>query len=639
MSFHVILDAWMAAVCLCGATAMPAATMAIPVPSWPFILAALASGVVPPLHLPGAEELMLGLLMAMPVWAVGILLWAVLCGCKTPDRRRREATRKTPAIAGKQPGQAETEFRYMLDHATDVITCVSRSGRMLDVNARVEQVFGHKPEEIIGKNFLRLGILRARDIPRIVRLFRATIQAGRAAEFIELELQHKNGKSVFVEVGTRFITDQGKVKRIVTIIRDITERKQVTDELSKAKRQAEAANRAKSEFLANMSHEIRTPMTAIIGYADVLLDSAKDPDTIESAQIIKRNGHHLLGLISDILDLSKIEAGKHELAFLACSPQKIVSDVVGTMRVRADAKGLRLSAEHKTNSPPTIVTDPGRLRQVLVNLVGNAIKYTEVGSVQVVVRLDGTSQSDGKLSFDVIDTGIGMSEEQVATLFQPFSQADASASRRFGGSGLGLAISKRLADMLGGDITVSSLPGKGSTFSLSIATGPPAGAQAPDCPAETPETPFPTTSDPKKLDCRILLAEDGPDSQRLIAALLRKAGAAVAVAENGQIAFDLALAAQQAGNPFDLIFMDMQMPVVDGYEATRRLRHAGYAKPIIALTAHAMTDDRQKCLDAGCDDYVTKPIDRADLLETVAKYAAGRPGLREAISTGHPCGG
>ena len=290
------------------------------------------------------------------------------------------------------------------------------------------------------------------------------------------------------------------------------------------------------------------------------------------------------------------------------------------MKVRAEAKGLPLALEIGPDLPERIRTDCLRLRQILVNLVGNAIKFTEVGGVRLAVHGD----PDGRptVRFDVIDTGIGMSPEQIAGLFQPFSQADGSAHRCYGGTGLGLAISKRLAAMLGGDIAVASEPGRGSTFSLTIAAGSPDDTRSrsrPTMPA-TKRRRRPTST-PERLDCRILLAEDGPDNQILIAHLLRNAGAAVTVAENGQIALDLALAARRSGRAYDVIVMDIQMPVMDGCQATRRLREAGYRGPIVALTAHAMTSDRQKCLEAGCDDYTTKPIHRAALLACLAKYA------------------
>jgi CheY-like chemotaxis protein/nitrogen-specific signal transduction histidine kinase len=414
---------------------------------------------------------------------------------------------------------------------------------------------------------------------------------------------------------------------LLALFRDITERKQADEELRNAKQAAESANRAKSEFLANMSHEIRSPMTAILGFADVLMDGATDQATIESAQIIKYSGEHLLALINDILDLSKIEAGKLTIDFQKCSPGQIATEVISLMKVSADAKGLPLRLEVRGDIPEKIVTDPIRLRQILVNLIGNSIKFTEGGSIQVVMRLDSTSASDGKLTFDVIDTGIGMSEEQMGLLFRPFTQVDGSASRRFGGTGLGLAISRRMAEMLGGDITVRSSPGRGSTFSLSIGIGHLDGQAMPYEPSTTLTTRGPLVKSEQKLACRILVVEDSPINQRLMTMVLNKVGAEVESAENGQIAFDLALAEQQVGTPFDIVLMDMQMPVMDGYKATHNLRSAGYKGPIIALTANAMIEDRQKCIDAGCDDYIGKPIDPKKMVALLNAWVAREPSL------------
>ena len=393
--------------------------------------------------------------------------------------------------------------------------------------------------------------------------------------------------------------------------------------LSQLTRAAEAANRAKSEFLANMSHEIRTPMTAILGYVDILADHCDSPENLEAVATVKRNGHHLLEIINDVLDLSKIEAGKLESEPTDCYPAQILPDVVSLMRVRADAKNLRLSVAYEGSVPRRIQSDSMRLRQILINLVGNAIKFSERGEVRLVARLLDRDGDEPKMQFEVIDTGIGMSPAQIRRLFNPFTQADMSTSRKYGGTGLGLALSKRLAKMLGGDIDARSTPGKGSIFTLTVSTGPLDGVGFLENPSEAAfsrETVKASSARRPKLTCRVLLAEDGPDNQRLISFLLKKAGAEVTVAENGKIAYDLAMKAKGNERSFDVILMDIQMPLLDGYAATRRLRNAGYAGPIVALTAHAMNDDRKKCLDAGCDDHATKPIDRETLIATVARW-------------------
>ncbi len=420
-----------------------------------------------------------------------------------------------------------------------------------------------------------------------------------------------------------------------------------TAALESALRAAQAADVAKSEFLANMSHEIRTPMTAILGFADLLLEPANvaqaSPEQAEAAKTIKSNGEYLLGIINDILDLSKIEAGKMTTERVECSPCQVVADVASLMRVRASAKGLPLRIEYEGPIPERIRTDPTRLRQILVNVVANAIKFTETGCVRLICRLadqvprSTRDQAGSAIEFDVVDTGIGISPDQAPKLFRPFTQADNSTTRRFGGTGLGLTISKRLAQMLDGDVMlVEAKPGAGTRFRISVATGPLAGVPMIANPIAATTLVHDKAGNPSGhaeltlRGCRILLAEDGPDNRRLILHLLSQVGAVVTMVEDGQLAVDAALAAHERGTPFDLILMDMQMPVLDGYDATRLLRGQGYKHPIVALTAHAMQGDRARCVAAGCDDYSTKPIDRKQLINTI---------LRQIVKSAALCAG
>jgi Amt family ammonium transporter len=407
-------------------------------------------------------------------------------------------------------------------------------------------------------------------------------------------------------------------------------------ELRMAKREAESATRTKSRFLANMSHEIRTPMTAILGYADLLLEegdlSRAPASRIDCLQTLKRSGKHLMRILDDVLDLSKIEAGKIEIEDIETSLQEVLSDVESVMRHAAEERGLSFELTSEGPTPAFIQTDPTRLRQILMNLVGNAVKFTERGGVRLVTVLNMSPTGDHMLSFKVQDTGIGLSPEAQSRIFDPFDQADASTTREFGGSGLGLSISRQLADLLAGSLSVESLEGHGSTFTLTIPTGPLEGVQLAEglshlgADEEIVLEHEDTTrayleSVRERCDGkRLLLVEDGVDNRRLISFALRKAGFCVTQAPHGQEGVDLALEARDVGHPYDLILMDMQMQVLDGYSATQVLRGAGYTGPILALTAHAMKGDRERCLAAGCDGFTTKPIRRRELVQTILEH-------------------
>jgi signal transduction histidine kinase/CheY-like chemotaxis protein len=380
----------------------------------------------------------------------------------------------------------------------------------------------------------------------------------------------------------------------------------------------------KNAFLANVSHEIRTPLAAMLGYAD-MLHSGSTTAAAERDQwlcTIRRSGDHLLTIVNDILDLSKIEAGRMTTEPISCSVQEVIAEVASLFRPVAVERGLYFEVKYLDAIPERVRTDPTRLRQALMNVIGNAVKFTERGGVRLLVDLAREADAAPLLRVRVVDTGIGMAPEVAARLFQPFVQGDVATTRRFGGTGLGLTISRQFVEMLGGAISVESEVGRGSTFTLTVATGDLEGvAMLTGVEESSREISPPASVVPPRLDgARVLVAEDGPDNQQIIGFHLRQAGAEVTLAENGKVAVQLAIEAADADRPFDLIVMDMQMPVMDGYVATTKLRDRPYTGPIIALTANAMTQDRQKCLTAGCNAFVTKPIQWELFWETIRRF-------------------
>ena len=402
--------------------------------------------------------------------------------------------------------------------------------------------------------------------------------------------------------------------------------------LRAANERAESANRAKSEFLANMSHEIRTPMNALLGYIDLLCDpDATEDERAKYGETIRRSSDHLLTILNDILDISRIEASRLVINSADISPFGLAKEVLLLMMTQASERDLELVLEVPGAIPEVIETDLVRTRQILLNLVGNAIKFTHSGGVKLVLRLDEHEASDHRyLLFEVVDTGIGIPADKLEQIFEPFSQADTSSTRRYGGTGLGLTISKRLAILLGGDIAVTSVLGRGSTFTLRLYAGELRRAALrpysnEECRLEPTVATLRDDVSPARLSGRILVVEDVELNQRLMAALLRRAGATVDLADDGRQGMERALAAEAAGEPYDLVLMDMQMPVMDGYDAVRALRAAGFQRPILALTALAMTTDRVRCLDAGCNDYETKPVQRERLIATCHRLIRGEP--------------
>ncbi len=398
------------------------------------------------------------------------------------------------------------------------------------------------------------------------------------------------------------------------------------NELTEALRAAETAAEAKTNFLANMSHELRTPMMSILGYAELFPDAGSRADRVEYSRTVRRNGEHLLGLIDEILDVSKIETGNLSVERIPCATADLLQRVREVIEPRAAEKELVFEIGYDTPVPEEIETDPTRVQQILLNLLGNAIKFTDSGSVRLLVSLVSPPEVEQPmLHFVVEDTGIGIDSEDRERLFKPFSQADMSTTRLFGGTGLGLSISRSLAEMLGGSVAIEDKDSPGSRFVATIETGSLEGAELFASPlealsklAEVAPDESELGDEPSLQGVRVLLAEDGEDNQRLINRMLSLAGAKVEIVGNGLLAYERAIEAKSAGNPFDVILMDIQMPVLDGYAATRKLRDAGYRGRIIALTANAMQGDAEKCIAAGCDIYLSKPIPKRRLIEEVA---------------------
>ncbi|MFO0945727.1 MAG: ATP-binding protein [Planctomycetota bacterium] len=572
-----------------------------------------------------------------------VILWT-----DVTDRRRAENV-----LAAK-----EQQFRSLVTNIPGTVyRCkLDADWTMLYMSEPIHEITGFPPSDFVRGIRSFASVIHPDDRFLVERTVIASVNARRPYE-IEYRLLHCSGAVRWVYERGQGVFSEARVPLYLDgFILDITDRKNSEEllkrtnqaiaearaqleehtvtlqhrnrELEIARVRAEAATQSKTEFLANMSHEIRTPMTAILGFADLLVAECEASPSaakrLSHLLTIKRNGMHLLDIINDILDISKIEAGELHVERHRFQVLSLVTEVASLMRVRADAKGLSLEVRFEGAVPETIESDPTRLRQVLINLLGNAIKFTESGTVTLSVHVGGDAKS-ARLQFDVVDTGLGLTSDQMEHLFAPFHQADSSVTRRYGGTGLGLYISKRLCQMLGGDISVTSAVGLGSTFSATIDVGSLDGVRLVENPADWAPAAEPSPPPDReialpRLDCRILLAEDGPDNQRLLSFHLRKNGATVTVVENGRIAVERVLAADRDGFPFDIVLMDMQMPTMDGYTATRLLRERGYDRPIIALTAHAMTGDREKCLAAGCNDFATKPIDRVHLVRTIVRW-------------------
>jgi PAS domain S-box-containing protein len=538
------------------------------------------------------------------------------------DRKRAEEALK----------QAETRYKSLVASTGVMVWEIDTRGVLLSISPAFEDITGWSSGDWIGRGLEEL--LQPEDRDASTCMHRRAWQ-GETVPRYELRLQTRSGGCLDCESLLVTKIREGSAERVVEVIRDVTQQKRISrvaaeaEALRQAKEAAERANRAKSEFLSSVSHEIRTPLTAILGFIELLGEHpylhdgpADIPDHLAT---IRQNGRFLLALIDDLLDISRIEAGELRVEREPCSPKGIISEVVESLRGKAEAKHLRLEVQFVGGIAPAIATDRLRLRQILINLLDNAIKFTERGTVRLTLEMIDRPNADPFLQFTVADTGLGITSAEMSRLFEPFYRARSAALDRPAGTGLGLAICERLAKRLGGDITAQSTPGEGSTFTLSIPAGSLdelGGSRQAGDPHETP--PLASLPSPSpRLNARILVTDDNQANQQLIGLRLIRAGAEVVTALNGKEALERAHEAGEQGRPFDAVIMDMQMPVLDGYEAVRQLRAGGFTAPIVAVTAYAMSDDREECLRLGCDDFISKPIEWDHFFFKLARLLSG----------------
>jgi PAS domain S-box-containing protein len=517
---------------------------------------------------------------------------------------------------------AEEKMRSIINTIMDAVISIDHKGIMETVNPAALELFGYTAEELQGQNVSLLMPEPYRsEHDSYLRRYQETNEPRLIGMGRELIGRRKDGSLFPLHLRIGEYVQNGQ-RKFTGIVHDITTRKEVEAQLRLTRDAAEEANRAKSSFLANMSHEIRTPLGIILGFADLLQDPEATPtERSKFIATIKRNGKVLARIIDDVLDLSKVEAGKLEIERIEVSIAHLVSDVVDLLENSAQEKGLTIDVKSQGGIPQNIISDPTRLRQILINVMGNAIKFTSQGFVRLTVKLlSDHDEGDNQIAFVVQDSGRGIAPAHQSLLFQPFAQGDQATTRKFGGTGLGLVLSQRLARLLDGDVELtSSAEGQGSTFTITVAAGPLMGVNfISDFSLRNVDhqsaRPVPPHKDALR-GVNVLLVEDMRDNQILVKRFLNHSGILVETAADGFEGIDKALQGHH-----DVILMDMQMPRLDGYEAASLLRKKGFKKPIIALTAHAMKEERERSLQAGCNDHITKPISPKMLVETIARY-------------------
>lgn len=507
----------------------------------------------------------------------------------------------------EQLEENERLYRLVSENSQDFIALYLLDGTYTYVSPSVHTILGYEPAEILGTT--GIGIIHPEDAAN-VRQARQQALAGKTILNTRFRLRKKDGNYVWVESYTKPITDDvGKVVTIQTSARDITVQKEFEALLISAKEQAEAATKAKSQFLSTMSHEIRTPMNAVIGLTHLLLQNDPRQDQVDNLNLLKFSGENLLTIINDILDFSKIEAEKLTLEHIHFKLHDLVSTIVNIHSTKARDKGIRLDYDIDRDTPAVVQGDPVRLNQIITNLLSNAIKFTSYGSVKLLIKSERNHDSRFKIRFVVKDTGVGIPKEKLVTIFESFSQANNEITRKFGGTGLGLTISKRLADMMGGDITVESIVNKGSIFEFTIVMEE--GQLSATSQADQHHAPG-EISEKRK----VLLVEDNQVNQVVATSFLTNWNIAVDCVDNGALAIK-----KIVSKGYDLVLMDLEMPEMDGYSATIAIRKMSdpYFKniPILALTASAMSEVRDQALSSGMNDLLTKPFNPDELYEKI----------------------
>ncbi|MCB9775998.1 MAG: response regulator [Nitrospiraceae bacterium] len=527
------------------------------------------------------------------------------------------------------PSQAVPErVRSALDTMAEGLLVLDNKGQIMLANRAFATLLTKMPEALLGQavGAFPWSDIEGHPLAPGTHPWHIALNSGEAQKNERVRLTLPDGRRLTFMINCSPILGSGaKNVGVLVSFDDVTQLEEAEIELLKSKEEAVAANQAKSAFLANMSHEIRTPMNAILGFTE-LIKRGYGRDSVETRkhlEIIHSSGKHLLDLINDILDLSKVESGRLEIERVRFNPYLVIMDVVRVLGVRAHEKGIELELKIPDDVPETIIGDPGRIRQIITNLVGNAVKFTERGAVTVTAYAKRVAEDLIQFHIDVADTGIGMNVEATQRIFEDFVQADASVTRKFGGTGLGLAISRKFARALGGDITVDSQPGVGSVFKITLDAG-----SAREVAWVTPEQALATNESGMMQEhtnwvfpsARILVVDDGPENREFVKVVLEGYGLSIDEAGNGLIGVEMATAGE-----YDIILMDMQMPEMDGLTATRTLRNRGLQIPILALTANAMKGFEQELFDAGFSDYLTKPIDIDRFLAKLAQFLHGQP--------------